>query len=249
MSIKKSYFIFLSAGLVCAVLAVFLSRFHTFNNVDPHSSSTEKEKKYPVVIIDAGHGGEDGGAIGTNGVYEKDLNLKISLELEELFRSKQIPTRLTRTEDTLLYDKSTDYEGHKKALDMEARVAIANEYENAIFVSIHMNSFTQEKYSGLQVYYSENSPYSAVLAKEIQDMTSTNLQPSNNRKIKPSNNGIYLLDNIYHPSILIECGFLSNEEECNLLCNEEYQKRLSLIIFSAIMKYFDFYEYNQYDYT
>ncbi len=198
-----------------------------------------QKKAYPTVIIDAGHGGEDGGAVGKNGVYEKELNLKIALELKAMLEALGVPTRLTRTDDTLLYDRNADYQGHKKALDMAARLAIAKEYENAIFVSIHMNSFPQSQYNGLQVYYSENNESSLVLARLLQSLAVKNIQPSNTRKVKPSSGNIYLLEKIQHPAVLIECGFLSNDEECRLLCSDEYRSRLSMTLCSAIMNYFE----------
>ncbi len=198
-----------------------------------------ESKKYPTIIIDAGHGGEDGGAVGKNGVYEKDLNLKIALELKAMLDAKGIPTRLTRTDDTLLYDRNVDYQGRKKALDMAARLAIVEEYENAVFVSIHMNSFPQSQYSGIQVYYSENNSKSLTLARLLQSFSVTNLQPDNTRKVKPSSGSIYLLEKIEHPAVLIECGFLSNDEECRLLCTDEYRSRLCMTLCSALINYFD----------
>lgn len=223
-------------------LIVRISRRNSVeDNVEDTSSQTEKSKyaDAPTVIIDAGHGGEDGGAVGVDGVYEKDLNLAIALELDEMLRSAGISTRLTRDTDILLYDRNSDYKGHKKAQDMAARVAIAKEYDNAVFISIHMNTFTQSKYSGLQVYYSENSPKSAELAELVQTLTVQNLQPNNTRKTKPSGSSIYLLDKITHPSVLVECGFLSNPEECALLGTEEYRHRLCITLFSAIVGYLD----------
>ena len=204
----------------------------------PDLEEPRKSISFPTVIIDAGHGGEDCGAIGKNGVYEKDLNLSIALELQEMLDAAGIPTRLTRDSDTLLYDKNTDYQGKKKRLDMEARRAIMKEYENAIFISIHMNSFPQEKYSGLQVYHSPNIDRSRILAQYVQDTVCKNLQHENNRKIKSSEDNIYLLNDTQIPSILIECGFLSNSVECELLCQTSYQKRLAICIYTAIFNYF-----------
>lgn len=194
---------------------------------------------YPTIIIDAGHGGEDCGAIGKNGVYEKDLNLSIASELQSMLAAAGIPTRLTRKDDALLYDKNSDFHGKKKLLDMKARRAIINEYSNAVFISIHMNSFPQEKYRGLQVYYSDNIPASQELAELIQSAVRNNLQYDNTRKIKSAEDDIYLLNETPHPSILIECGFLSNLEECELLCLTSYQKRLCLCIYKAITDYLD----------
>ena len=201
---------------------------------------TEVWSEEPItVIIDAGHGGEDGGTSGQNGILEKDLNLDVAKKLDSLLRSAGINTVMTRNDDRLLYDPLSDYKGRKKILDMHERLRIANSCENAVFLSVHMNSFPQQKYSGLQVYYSENSDLSVNLAQTIQDTVIKNLQSSNTRKIKPSGDNIYLLKMISHPSILIECGFLSNSDECALLCSDEYQQKLSLVIYSAIMNYFD----------
>ena len=223
-------------------LIIRISKKGNGDGVAPDTSPQTKKSKYadaPTVIIDAGHGGEDGGAVGVDGVYEKDLNLAIALELEEMLRTAGISTRLTRDTDILLYDRNSDYMGQKKAQDMAARVAIAEEYEDAVFISIHMNTFTQAKYSGLQVYYSENSPKSAELAETVQTLVAQSLQPNNTRKIKPSGTNIYLLEKITHPAILIECGFISNPEECALLGTAEYRHRLCMTIFSAVVGYFD----------
>lgn len=239
--LKKIFTICISIILASAVLICALYPLIRISAKDPPSFEPPDvtQKRYPTVIIDAGHGGEDGGAVGVNGILEKDLNLSIALALYEMLCSRGIPARLTRTDDTLLYDRDTNYQGHKKALDMVARLAISEEYESAIFVSIHMNSFTQSKYSGLQVYYSENDARSHALAELIQSLAVTNLQPENNRKTKPSDGNIYLLDKISHPAVLVECGFLSNNEECTLLCTSEYQNRLVLTLFSSILKYFE----------
>ena len=191
----------------------------------------------PIVVIDAGHGGEDGGAIGVNGCYEKDINFSIAKKLKTYLSSMGIRCVLTRNSDTLLYDRNADYEGHKKHLDMLARLDITNSYENAIFVSIHQNSFPQEKYSGLQVYYSENNESSLPIAKSIEKGIKEILQPQNSRSAKASGKNIYLLDKLECPAVLIECGFLSNKNECELLCSDEYQNLLSAVIAARIAEF------------
>ncbi len=233
--------IFLRLILPSLILSLLLSSCDG-KNLDTQDTQPPPPSKYencPTVIIDAGHGGEDGGAVGVDGSLEKHLNLTIATKLEEMLLASGVKTRLTRDEDILLYDRNSDYQGHKKSQDMATRIAISKEYENAIFISIHMNSFPQEKYRGLQVYYSENSPLSQELAATVQTLTVKNLQPENTRQIKPSGVNIYLLRKITHPAILIECGFLSNSEECALLGTEEYQNRLCLVIYTAILEYFD----------
>ncbi len=192
---------------------------------------------YPTVIIDAGHGGEDGGAIGKNGVYEKELNLIISEALEDMLQANGFEVVMTRREDTMLYDKNVDYHGRKKLLDLAERKRIAEQYENAIFISIHMNTFPSEKYRGLQVYYSSNNSFSKSLAESIQISVKETLQNDNSRKTKEAGSSIYLLDRLNAPAILIECGFISNTEECEALCNEEYRKKLVISIFDGIMQF------------
>ena len=235
-----SFVLFLLTFVASVIFFIFLSKkSNTNDQFTPQLPQPSKYDSYPTVIIDAGHGGEDGGAIGIDGTLEKDLNLAIALELEEMLRAEGIKTRLTRDTDILLYDRNSNFQGHKKSQDMAARLAISEEYENAVFISIHMNSFSQSKYKGLQVYYSTNSPLSAELAQIIQQSVTKNLQSDNQRKIKPSQSGIYLLENITHPTVLIECGFLSNSEDCKNLNSSDYRHRLCVTVFSAILSYFN----------
>ena len=187
-----------------------------------------------VVVIDAGHGGEDGGA-SFDGVYEKDLNLSVALFLEEILRANGIRTAMTRREDVLLYDKNSDFHGQKKIQDLVTRRKIAEGYENAIFVSIHMNSFPEEKYRGLQVYYSKNDDRSRVLAEKIQDLARSFLSKENQRRAKAADSSIYLLDRLDCPAVLVECGFLSNNEERALLCDSEYRQAIALCIASSVI--------------
>ena len=190
-----------------------------------------------TIVIDAGHGGEDGGAQSEDGVYEKTLNLEIAEILNTMLRANGIATVMTRTEDVLLYDRNTDFQGRKKMLDLTARRRIAEETENPVFVSIHMNSFPESRYSGLQVFYSPNDPLSECLAAEIRQYTRQYIQPNNHREIKAANSSIYLLDRLQCPAVLVECGFLSNPEESILLANPDYQQKVAFVLFCSIMSY------------
>ena len=192
----------------------------------------------PTVIIDAGHGGEDGGASGKNGSVEKDLNLDIAFKLSNMLRASGINVIMTREEDILLYDRNADYMGHKKSLDLRARLDIAKSNPNSVFVSIHMNSFGDARYKGLQVWYSKNTDGSKKLADTVQNYVRETLQNDNERKTKAANSSIYLLDRAVCDSILIECGFLSNTEEEALLLDESYRKALAFTVFAAIKEYF-----------
>ena len=233
----RIYALFTLLFILASIMLLLLGGAIRAMSAKKESALSEEVKT--VVIIDAGHGGEDCGAIGVDGTLEKHINLSIAIKLSELLESAGIATRLTRTEDTMLYDKNDDYEGRKKVLDFARRLEIAQSYEDAIFVSIHLNSFPQSKYSGLQVYYSDNSPDSQNLAQKIQDLTRDLLLPDNNRKIKSAGDDIYLLHKIEYPSVLVECGFLSNPEECKRLSDKEYQAQLAFALYCSIVNYLE----------
>lgn len=195
------------------------------------------QKKTYTVVLDAGHGGEDGGAVSASGVAEKDINLQIALLLRDLLEANGVKVVMTRTTDTLLYDKNADYEGRKKVLDLAARREIAEQTEDAVFVSIHMNAYPQTQYNGLQVWYSKNCESSYFLAKTLQSTAKLHLQPDNDRAIKGATSAIHLLHRLTCPAVLVECGFLSNPEEAALLSTEEYQQQLALVIFLGITEW------------
>ncbi len=190
-----------------------------------------------TVIIDAGHGGEDCGAIGVNGVYEKDINLAVATELARLLSECGITVVETRTQDKLLYTEAQNVKGQRKQYDLKNRLEYAEKLPNAIFVSIHMNNFQMESCRGMQVLYSTNTPESRILANNIQTAVINTVQPYNTRKIKATDGNIYLLDNAVGTAVLVECGFLSNYDECEKLSEKDYQMQLSFSIFCGIMDY------------
>ncbi len=183
------------------------------------------------LIIDAGHGGKDGGAVSVTGTHEKQLNLDISLILSHILHTLGYEVILTRDDD---FELTYADGGTRKMQDLLGRLKIARDNPDATFISIHMNKFPQEKYSGLQVYYSQNCEESLDLALEVQNSVKTFLQQENNRKIKKADSSIFLLHKITSPSILIECGFLSNPDEASLLDTFEYRLKLSSVIACAI---------------
>ena len=187
----------------------------------------------PILILDAGHGGEDAGAIGTNGVLEKDLNLSLTQALAALLRAAGYTVVETRTEDRLLYTQGIQ-RGHKKQSDLANRLTVTEEYENSILISIHMNTFPNDTCRGLQVWYSQNDARSAPLAECIQSKAKELLQPQVHRKIKAATSSIYLLRHARVPAVLVECGFLSTPAECALLCDATYRQMLALCLFEAI---------------
>ncbi len=188
-----------------------------------------------IFVIDAGHGGRDGGA-SAGEILEKDLNLSIAMTLGGLLTENGYSVVYTRTEDKLLSTDEDRKAGIAKINDLKNRVSFAMAQENPIFVSIHMNSFGDGKYSGLQVFYSENNAESRILAENIRSEVKTAVQPTNERKIKPGKD-IYVLEHISCPAVLIECGFMSNTEELSKLSEKEYQKQLSFAIYCGMIEY------------
>lgn len=189
-----------------------------------------------IIIIDAGHGGEDGGASAPDGTKEKELNLAVAATLGKMLEASGYTVIQTRSDDIMLGDDS--YSGSAKMRDLKRRIEIAEENDNAIFISIHMNKFFQAKYSGLQVFYSKNNKSSVELANMIQNNTREYLQKDNNRQSKEAGSNIFILDRISSPAVLVECGFLSNPEECSRLKDMEYQKELAAVIYASVIEFY-----------
>lgn len=188
-----------------------------------------------VIVIDAGHGGEDGGASGADGTLEKDINLSVAKYLESLLLFTDFNVVMTRSDDRLLY--MTGQENRKKFYDVRNRVAVTENYSNSLLVSIHQNKFPVNKYKGLQVYYSTNNSDSKTLAGLIQQNVKSYLQPDNTREIKPAGSNIYILHKSKVPAVLVECGFLSNPEDLENLKTTEYQKKIAFIMFASLTEF------------
>ncbi len=229
-----SFFLkFCVAALLLLTAALgFGNLLFRFENT-PSSGAVSSNEKI-TVVIDPGHGGRDGGAVGDDGTLEKDLNLAVALKLKSILESANVHVVMTRETDIEFASPDSP---HKKADDLKARLQLAQDQKNAIFVSIHMNKFPIEKYRGLQVYYSENHIESLTLAQIIQNATQNALQNTEDRKVKSAGDSIYLMSHLEIPAVLVECGFLSNTEERDLLKSESYQKKLALCISAAILEY------------
>ncbi len=220
--------------LLVASLLAGISAYFAFENTSRKAETANTV--LPTIVLDAGHGGEDGGAVSESGILEKELNLSVANRLKSLLVANGFHVVMTRTEDEMLYDKNADYQGRKKALDLATRRQIAEETPNCIFVSIHMNSYPDARYDGLQVWYSPNHPSSQTIAEEIQKTVVELLQPENDRQTKGATSAIYLLHNLTVPAVLVECGFLSNPAEAEKLTTEEYQEQLALVLSLAISR-------------
>lgn len=186
------------------------------------------------IIIDPGHGGEDGGATSCAGILESTYNLEISLRLNDLLHLLGYDTKMIRTTDTSVYTKGESI-AQKKISDLKERVRIANETDGALVLSIHQNNFPDERYSGAQVFYPQTVG-SQELAKQLQSALVNALNPGSRRQVKKAE-GIYLMEHIQCPGVLIECGFLSNRQEEAKLRSEEYQKQLCCVIAATVGEY------------
>lgn len=183
------------------------------------------------LLIDAGHGGEDGGAVSSLGLRESELNLQIAKRAYALCRFLGIPAKMTRTEDVSVYSDGCRTLSEKKVSDIRNRVKMANAPDCALLLSVHQNHFSEPKYRGAQVFYG-NATNSKELAERMQQSL-WNIDSANHRRAKRAS-GVYLLEHAECPAILVECGFLSNPSEAELLTHAAYQKKLAMAILAPI---------------
>ncbi|MDD5953449.1 MAG: N-acetylmuramoyl-L-alanine amidase [Oscillospiraceae bacterium] len=190
------------------------------------------------ILLDAGHGGEDGGAVGNCPQLEKDINLAITRKLRSMLEASGFSVVMTRDGDDFIGDNSLPTLAERKKSDMQARLRCMESHPNSIFVSIHQNHFDNTTYSGAQVFYSSNDEKSSVLAGTIQNSIVTLLQPDNERQSKAAEKTIYLMRNAKSPAVIVECGFLSNDSEAKMLCEEAYQNQMAFAIYCGIVDYY-----------
>ena len=190
----------------------------------------------PVLVLDAGHGGEDGGAVSLTGVPESQINLAIVQKLDLLLGLWGQSPVVLRQEDISLHDPSADTLREKKASDLKNRVAMVEGTENGVLLSIHQNMFTDAKYHGAQVFYAptQGSQEFAVFTQEVLRQA---VDQANERQAKPIPDTVYLMNHITRPAILVECGFLSNPEEEGKLRSEGYQLQLAAALAGAWLQY------------
>lgn len=198
--------------------------------------SDANDRMEPTVIIDAGHGGFDGGAVAIDGTLEKDLNLQIANKLKQHFVAAGFRTVTVRETDTA-YDP--DGRGEvSKTVDMSGRLQLLNKYKNSVFISIHMNKFTSAQPHGAQVFYAPSVSESQSLAEEIQLAITSMVDYDNTRKIKAGSKDTYLLYNAENPAVIVECGFLSNTNELKNLKDDNYQNKIAFAIFCGFMNFY-----------
>lgn len=216
------------------VTGLFLAGTWLGNRAVTVISQNQPIVRQRCIILDPGHGGEDGGATSCTGVLESQFNLEISLRLNDLFHLLGYDTVMIRTTDTSIYTTGTTI-AQKKVSDLKERVRMVNDTENGLLLSIHQNIFSDSQYSGAQVFYSDTEG-SQELAKQLQTDLVSALNPGSNRQSKLSS-GVYLMEHIDCTGVLIECGFLSNPEEEARLRSDDYQKKLCCTIAASVSMY------------
>lgn len=221
--------------LIIAIVAAGI--IFAFVKKNDSSASSTGVTDTPVIIIDAGHGNPDGGAVAADGTEEQYINLDIAIKLNDALTAKGYKTLMTRTDNNAIHDEDALTIREKKVSDLHKRLEIANQNPDSIFVSIHQNYYTESRYWGTQVFYSPNNVQSSQLAQCIQSCVVSELQPDNTRQIKESGDSIYLLYHAETPAVMVECGFLSNYEDTEKLEDNEYRQQMADSICNGIINY------------
>ncbi len=190
-----------------------------------------------VIVVDAGHGEPDGGAVSSNGISEAEINLKIALKLQNLLEQSGATVILTRSDENGIYDLDKETLKQKKVSDIKNRVKIGNSSSADIFVSIHLNKIPQQQYSGWQTFFKKDCENGKKLATAIQENLKQAVQKENDRVPMKIDN-VYIVKNVEIPLTIVECGFLSNTEEEKQLQDDNYQNRLAWGIYNGIIDYF-----------
>ena len=225
---RKKRFLLIIPGGILVLLAVW-SRW----NAAEYTGSGNVEIAGPCVVIDAGHGGEDPGKIGINDALEKEINLQIAYKVKTYLEMNDVKVVMTREGDEGLNDANAS---NKKVQDMKRRLEIIEKTAPVIVVSIHQNSYPEEYVKGAQVFYYTQSEEGKGLAEKIQNQLVEKVDRENKRQIK-ANDSYYLLKKTAVPIVIAECGFLSNWDEAEKLCKEEYQERIAWAIHMGILQY------------
>ena len=225
-------------GIVIGLLLIAIFAF-TFQRAE--LNNTVQTVTLPVsgkvIVLDAGHGKPDEGAESSTGTTEAETNLKIALKVQSLLEQSGSTVILTRSDENAIYDLDKTTLREKKISDIHNRVKIGNESSADIFVSIHLNKIPEQQYWGWQCFYKQNDENSTALAKSLQENLNEAIQKDNKRVAMQLNN-VYIMKHVEIPISIVECGFLSNEEEEKLLLTDEYQDKLAWGIYNGIMDYF-----------
>ena len=227
-------------NIVCALLVgvftlVWIFTGRQFSGV-PASAQTSRTPAQSIVL-DAGHGGIDGGCVSVSGTAEKGINLSIVQTLRDALEILGFDVTCTREDDRSIHDSGVEGIAEQKLSDMKNRLDIINSREHTAILSVHQNKYTDEKYSGAQMFYAKQSDESRRLAECMKAQFVGLLQPDNTRETKPVGSEMYLIHNSKSPALMIECGFLSNPAEAKLLESAQYQKKVAFTILTGLEEY------------
>ncbi|MBP0979306.1 MAG: N-acetylmuramoyl-L-alanine amidase [Oscillospiraceae bacterium] len=204
--------------------------------IDDCDSSNLISKKM-TIIVDPGHGGFDGGADGLFGIVEKDINLAIGVKLKEMLCAFGFDVVIIRDSDVSLEDDCSRSLSERKTSDMKNRLKFCDNFDNPVFISIHQNKFYQASCSGTQIFYGRHNNKSKLLAQKLQNNFKNDINKNNNREIKKGEKNLFLLYNARCPIVLIECGFISNPSEAQLLISEDYQSKICFVIIKSLIEF------------
>ena len=232
MKLKK----LLPAAAIMLCITVFVMLMIKSTDRLTLNTSAEAQEKKPNLIIDAGHGGEDGGAV-VGDVLEKDINLDISNDTADLLKLFGFDVSMTRSSDNALTNEGKDVK-LRKYNDMKMRLDMYNSSADNVIISIHQNKFSSASSHGAQVFYSPNNENSPQLAESMRSSIVSMIQPDNERECKKAGKEIYLLKNTNNPAVIVECGFISNQNECKLLLDKSYQKKMALAVTTGFLDYY-----------
>ncbi len=222
---EKKLIVFLAA--FCLTLAAITLRREAV------TVGAEAEFSAPVIVIDPGHGGVDGGTVGIGGVVEKDVNLAISLRLNGICRFFGLNTVMTRSDDRSIHDPTAKTVAEMKRSDLKNRADLVNSTQDAVLISVHMNSYPSAKVHGAQIFYADTAN-SEILAQSVQDQTNSLVK--SDRVPKPAND-VFLMRSVHCPAIIAECGFLSNFDDTKFLCSVSGQSIVAIGLFSGLTQY------------
>lgn len=232
---KKKNSLFPIAVLILCCLAFLLLSYLSYRTVDRQASALAQQIPQ-TIVIDAGHGGEDGGASGKTAVAEKNINLAIAQDLQQFLQISGLKVVMTRTSDVSISD-DLDTVHQRKVSDLHNRLKIIEDQGNCMFVSIHQNYFPQSQYHGTQIFYSTNDGRSKDLAEDVQGRVVSLIQTDNTRQVKPATSSIFLLWKAKVPAVVVECGFLSNSEEEARLLDKSYQQKMAFAIGCGLLDF------------
>ena len=223
-------------GIVALLLCLLFVLFILNRGPEPVAAFSPQRFSGHVLVIDAGHGGEDGGAVSFSGVKESTINLEISQKLNLIAGFWGANTVMLRSSDVSLHDDSAKTLHEKKVSDLNHRISVIESHPDAVLISVHQNSFTNQKYSGAQVFYA-GTEGSSLLGDYTQEVLRQSLDPGNTRQAARISNSVYLMSHISCPAILVECGFLTNPAEDAMLQNDSYQKKIAAALAGSYLQY------------